>query len=443
MAVLEDIVRVDIAVQSQSPSRATFAVPLIAGFHTRFAERVRSYSSIDALEDDGFVATDAEHKIASAIFAQSPTVPLIKVGRLAGAQNARVVKLLATARNETAYVVEINGTEFSFTSDVDATAAEIATGLTSAINAGSLPVTASVDTNNLMLTADVSGPDFYVDVTDESLWASIQDTTAARSSLATDLSEILAADPDWYALVLTRNNHLDIAAAAAWIETRKRVLFAGAINFGAIVSAQNNLGSNSTSLVGVLAALTYNRTGTVFTKHEADFPHAALLGAVLPLDPGSWTAHCKTLTGVQASLLSDTERINLEANFGNHYQVVAGINVLFNGYMASGRFFDLQVFVDWNEARIKEEIFSAMAFSDNKIPYTQAGIDIIENCISKVLDQGTQQGGWAPGTTFVRSPKFSTISAGNKAARLLDDVVFGGTYAGAIHEVEVAGKLTQ
>lgn len=441
MADITDFVSVSISINAQSPSRASFAVPLIAGFHTRFAGTIKTYNKLADMEADGFVAADAEHKVASAIFAQNPTVSKVKVGRLSGAQTPRLVKLLAIAQNLTEYVVSINGTSFSFTSDASATAAEIASGLTSAINAGSLAVTASVDTNNLLLTADVDGPDFYVDVDDVSLWSSIQDVSLVRSSISTDLAAFLAADSEWYAVCLTRNNHLDAALAAAFVQSNKRVFVANAVNWGGIVSAQDCLANNTTNLLGVLEAAGYTRTLSVFSKHDADYAAAGLLGVVLPKVVGSWSAHAKTIVGAQAESLTPTEQGYVEANRGNHYQTVAGVAVLQKGWMAASRFFDEIVISDWTEARIKEEIFAAFVFND-KIPFTEAGIGIIEACVLSVLQKGVDQGAFVAGTPYCRSPRVSAISAIDKTARLLDGVEFGATLAGAIHKVELRGNLS-
>lgn len=442
MAALEDFVSVSIQISAASPARATFAVPLIASFHTKFPELVRSYSRLTDLLADGFVATDAEYVVASKFFAQNPRVPSVKLGRLTGTQTARVVKLLASAKNSTTYEVIINGTSFEFTSDSSATAAEIATGLVSAINAGTEPVTASLDTNNLVLTGDVAGVDFTVDIADESLWASIQDTSTARSTLATDLAALLASDDAWYALALTRNNADDIVAAAGFVQSNKRVLLATAIDFGAIDTAADNLAANTTNLLGQLEAAGYTRTLAVFTKHDADHIAAALGGRVLPLTVGSWTAHAKTLSGVQPSVLTSTEQANVEANRGNHYQTVAGISLTQKGWMSSERFFDEVVILDWTEARIKEGVIAALASANGKIPYTEEGAGIVEGVIVGVLKEGERNGAFVEGSGFARAPDIATVSSIDKAARALTNVEFGATLQGAIHTVEIRGTLS-
>lgn len=78
---------------------------------------------------------------------------------------AQVNTLTPTAANATVYTVTINGTNHSYTSDADATAAEIVTGLTSAINSGieASYVTASGSTT-LIITSDTAGLPFTLSV---------------------------------------------------------------------------------------------------------------------------------------------------------------------------------------------------------------------------------------------------------------------------------------
>lgn len=442
MADIADVVVVDVVVSARAPTRRTFAVPLIAGFHTRFPELVRTYTSIESMEADGFTAEDAEHKVASALLAQDVTVPSFKVGRLSGAQTARVVTMLATARNSTVYTVKINDRTYSFTSDASATAAEIATGLVAVINAdGTIPVTASVSTNNLVLTADVAGPDFFVDIADESLWASVQDTSSVRSSISTDLASILVADAGWYALLLTRNNHLDAALAAAFVQTRDRIFGTTAINFGSIVSAQDNLAANTTNLLGVLKTANYDRSFGLFSKHDGDYTAAGALGVVLPKTPGSWTLQLKSINGAQASSLTPTEQANVEANNGNHYQTIFGVDVVQQGKTAEGQFLDITVLVDWTVARVQEEAFVILTFND-KVPFTQAGASLLANAPEKVLAEGVENGGFEEGTTYVRPPNVSTLSTVDKASRYMNPIQFGGVMQGAVHKVRFEGKLS-
>ena len=70
--------------------------------------------------------------------------------------------------NAVTYTVTINGTAFDFLSDADATDDEITAGLTSAINLGAEPVTATDNIDGTLdLDADVAGVAFTVVVSDD------------------------------------------------------------------------------------------------------------------------------------------------------------------------------------------------------------------------------------------------------------------------------------
>lgn len=67
---------------------------------------------------------------------------------------ARDVRITPVAQNNTLYRVTINGAVHDYTSDADATVAEITLGLASAINGGSEPVTATDNGTSLDVVGD-------------------------------------------------------------------------------------------------------------------------------------------------------------------------------------------------------------------------------------------------------------------------------------------------
>lgn len=70
--------------------------------------------------------------------------------------NIQVVSIAVTAVNSAVYTVTINGTTYSYTADGSATTGEITVGLAAAINAGTVPVTASGTDTPLILTSDTA-----------------------------------------------------------------------------------------------------------------------------------------------------------------------------------------------------------------------------------------------------------------------------------------------
>lgn len=124
------ITRVSGAVTQQG-----FSTPLVLAYHDRWtSDRVREYASVEEAAADGFVSTDPVHKILTAIFAQNEPPGTVKVGRRASAYT-QTLRLTPTAANSTAYTVEIDGIEATYTSDASGTIAEVCTNLTAAINA--------------------------------------------------------------------------------------------------------------------------------------------------------------------------------------------------------------------------------------------------------------------------------------------------------------------
>lgn len=135
----------------------------------------------------------------------------------------------------------------------------------------------------------------------------------------------------------------------------------------------------------------------------------------------------------------------------NTFEKFGNISITQNGKIASGEWIDVIRFRDWLVEEIQTRVFNAMT-NVGKIPYTDAGIAVIEGQIRSALKLGQQRGGIAPTeynengeknlgfTTEV--PLASSISAGQKASRILEDVKFKARLAGAIHVVEITGSLT-
>ena len=119
--------------------------------------------------------------------------------------------------------------------------------------------------------------------------------------------------------------------------------------------------------------------------------------------------------------------------------------------MAAGEWIDVIRFRDWLAEEIKVYVLNVLV-NNEKVPYTDAGIAIIEGAIRQSLRQGQVNGGIAPveydeegnknlGYT-VTVPLAANISANQKASRILTDVKFTARLAGAIHVVEIKGSLT-
>jgi hypothetical protein len=425
MPLLNEIVDVEITRESRGITRVGFNTPLLLSFHSRFAEVVRTYSSLSGMVADGFLTSDNAYKMANSVFAQADCPDEIKVGRLTTAV-AQVNTLTPTVVNSFLYTVTINGILYSYTSDGTATAAEIVTGINAAINAGTEPVTAS-GTVTVILTSDTAGAGFSLSLSAN--WANV--ATTPNNGIVEDLQLISAVDDDFYAVVTETANKDKILDLARYIEATEKIYFATTADAAVIAGTEDNV-------VDRLNELAYDRSVALYSA-DANFPSCAWIGTRLAQDPGSATWMFPTLVGINASSLSTTQSGNVRTPFGNTYETFAGRNIVRNGTVASGEYVDVIIGIDYLTQRIREDVFEALA-NAKKIPYTDAGVAIIESVLRARLTDGINKGILASFTITV--PKVASISSVDKAARLLPDVVFTGVLAGAIHKVEIAGRVS-
>lgn len=437
MATLDSIVTVTITTEGVRVTQAGFGTPLIMTMKVpaAFTERYREYAATSEMVTDGFATTDPAYLAATAVFSQSPRPETVIVGRQAGTPSAQTVKLtpVAPVANSTAYTVTINGTDFTYTSDATATVAEITAGLEALINAGGEPVTATDNITDLDLVSDVAVDLFTLEVNRKLLE---RKDNSADDGIVADITAVTDENDDWYALLLTRESEAEILAAAAHIETLKKTMFYATADDEVYDSGV------TTDVMSDMETAAYTRSMGIYHTKPHQYAAAAWAGNMLPRDPGSATPKFKTLAGVDSYLLTTTETSSLEAKNGNHYQEVAGVNITQQGVVASGEFYDVIRFIDFLTARMQEGVFERLA-ALAKIPFTDQGIAVVEAEVRAALQLGIGTGGLAADPApAVSVPRAADVSTANKANRVLPDVTFEATLAGAIHSTQISGVVS-
>lgn len=316
---------------------------------------------------------------------------------------------------------------------VAATAAEIINGLRSLIDGLDFDLTLTDQTTFLRAVADTAGDFFSFEVANAAKLGIAQDH--ANPGIATDLTAIAFESSDWYAFVTLFNSKALVDAAAAWAESNSK-LYVPQTQDTAVITTTI---SGTDDVAEALRANAYDYSPPIYHPKTAAFADAAWLGKCLPFDPGSETWKFKTLAGVPAVTFTDSQLVNLRAKRCNFYYTVAGRNITSEGISPSGRFIDTVRGTDWFIARLQERVFLLLA-SVAKIPFTDGGIALIEGAVRAQCDEAVEEGFFAPGFT-VTVPKAADVSAPNKAARLLPDVKFNATLAGAIHKTEIDGVV--
>lgn len=443
MADPSDIIDLTITIQASGLSRPGFGVPCIGGYHARTTgDRVSTYNEVTDMADDGFAVTDLEYLMAQAVKGAESSPNQFKVARLGTVAEGptQIMDLTAATAISTRYYLELAITgsgdyqEVEYISSATATNAEILNGITAAVAAltgysGNITaVTASG--SKVRISGAAAGKHFNLAEV-SSTFSNVTDETA-DPGIATDINTILAEDSDWYALLLTYKGAAIQAAAAALIQTLRKMYITATMDREVATSATDDIGT-------ALNAASYTRTIVIFNDDHMKHPDGALAGVWLPYDPGSETLMFKQLVGQVAGNLSASQITNLKAKKVNYYVDYGGQSIVANGVTSEGKYADLIRFVDWLFVEIQYDVL-ALLIREPKVAFTVGGITQVEGTIDAVLQRGVRVGGLQPGYVLT-VPALEDITIAQKEARNLGPVRFSAESAGAIQGVTIRGSV--
>ncbi len=430
---LDQIVDIQITLGSKSVTRAGFGTPLILGTDSEGwytdGELIRSYTSLSGVNNDFDTYSD-EYKWAQRLFSQEKKPKKILIG-LRPRPRASVETITPIVKNEDNYRVTINGVEYKFTSDKEATAVKIVAGLLAVINKDNRFRMTASGTNTLILTAD--NPSQRNEVSTSSNLSLVH--TGYYSNIINDIQDIQAINDDWYCLILTSRQNEDILRAAGFIETLRKIFIAASNDVSIISGYGNDLGNQ-------LRRGSYSRTALIWSRDVENGPDAAWAGRKLPTDPGSEQWRYASLSGIKPDMLTATEQEILNKKNVNHYTTVGGVGIVQKGKMASGQWIDVTRFLDWFTARVQEGIY-ALLVSVEKVPYTDGGVTSLESIVRAKIEEGIRVGGISREPSYtVISQKVAEVDPQLRQDRIFPDISFEFRLAGAIGEVTVKGFVS-
>ena len=451
MVDINTVVQITITKDTATVSRVGFGTPAMLTYHTAFPQLARSFANIDeVIQPTGpFLAGSREVAIATAMFAQNPRPSRIVMLRRATAplRDVTVTPVTdATAGkpfNLFDYEITlgdgVNLETFTFTSDADAVVAEIVAGLVALINAGTVDVLATDNATDLQIQsangpggAPTAGVPFTMEI-DRSLMT--QDDATADPGIVADLAAARAVNDEWYGLVSDANGEAEINSLATSIETLKKIYIAESADDDVPTVVVDDVASD-------LQTSALERTGLMWNTKPHTSPGGAWLGKQLPTDPGSTTWKFKTLATIAVDDIRSDEQGFLDGKNANYYAVVAGINITFEGTAGSGEFIDTVRGTDWLESRMQERIFTTFA-RNPKISLDDLGIQTIVNDVEGQLREGVSVTFLASDPAFVVTfPRASEVDPTSKGIRLLPDIFFTATLAGAVHKTTIAGRVS-
>lgn len=464
---LSDIVNVVITTQNPGITQAGFGIPLVTSHTATWAERTRTYNNIAGVVGD-FAATTAEYQAANAFFAQSPSPPTIMIGRCANKPtqifNIAIATVISVAG--TNYKVRINdmssgsagaaaGVTATFTTVGADTNDSIATGIQGAITALAIAgVTAtlsgSVGSKIVVVTMTLAkfiGIEVY-DILAGGVGGllSLSEVTA-DPGITADLTAINNESVAWYGLNTLFRSSAIIAAAAAWVETNTK-LFLPATSDTLVATQALGVGSD---VAQTLKASARFRTGVFFHPRNDEFADCAQMARFFPLNPGSENWRLKTLSGPSPANLTSTQVTNLNAKYCNFYYLLGGVNAIGgNGKVSANEYIDVIRFRDWWVAGVQGRLVN-LELQANKIPYTDAGIALIEAEVRAQNTAGIAAGGISataiptgyttPGPV-VTVPLVANVSPSDKQNRVLNNVNTAWVLAGAINAMTINAQIT-
>lgn len=436
---LDDLVKMNISASTQTPTEEGFGTILIAAqkVPAAFNTRTKLFGSLTEMTDLGFSVSDPAYLAAQKIKAQNPSLSGWKVGKRANKLTQSLKLKCTSAVQGDVYSVKINGTQITYTVLAAATTTTVATAIELLIEAvAGVDSTAATDTITFGPTA---GAGELIDVKEWSTNFQFTDVTAdpgGSTGLANDLAAIQAFDKDWYGLVLDSNSEAEIAVAALFCETEKKLFVPNTSDWGCEDAA------TTTDIMSDMKAAAYARTGVMYSRSQLlSYSGAAWMGKQFTQAPGSDTWKFKTLASVTVDTLSAGARAAILAKNGNIYTATSGVNITEEGKTASGEWIDVTRFVDWQRARIQFLVFGGFV-NNGKIAFTDPGVELVASFVEQGLSDGVEAGGLAEGSVGVTVPKVSSLVEADRAARKLKGMKFKGRLAGAIHELEIDGTIT-
>lgn len=427
---------------AESPS---FTNILFVTANAYFEDRLMAFSSLDEVKD--ILPTDSNaYKGLRLAFSQRNGAPQpIYLGR----RKADVVILSPDADRVgkiTEYKLTVTSDEKSTTVSHTSTTQETAENIVEALKN-------KIDNTDITITSAAGGLSLATSTSEKLVVTAVVKMTQEFTTSET-AADLLAAimeenDSDWYVMSCEDHTEAFVMAMAAEIEAT------GSSNTPKIYAVSSADAETITPLVdpaddlfGKLQELGYVRTYPFWSANsDSVFPELAPIATNAIYQPGVTTYKFMQLTGVgnAADPVTGkdlrTARLGYIADRNASWQSrERGVDFVHGGKVAGGEWLDIIIARDWMNDRIESRLLTLLLNQvGGKIPFTPEGKQKVINVIDGVLQESVNLGilsGYI-GTTIPEITSFE-----DQAHRILDQVKFTGFLAGAIHFINVSGKLT-
>jgi Protein of unknown function (DUF3383) len=437
---LQPIVDVSVMVTGTATTRRTFDQGLIIGTSSvvPHSERIRQYTSIDDMLTDGFTDESPEYLAANLYFAQDTPATYVWIGR----QDLTAIATVDIDSGGTGYAVgdTLVVTQSGASSSILRVAAVTAGVVTSVtITDGGTGYSAAT---GLPTTTSGSGTSCTIDI------------LTIGETAVTAVTACRQAGNEWYPCVVCGATKSDHEAIAAYVE-------AATPSTTYMYTTQDTDVLNSsvaTDIFSVLKGLDYDRSWGLYSGQSV-YAAAGAMGVAMGLNTGladsAYTLKFKSITGISVDSLTQTQvtaatskKGNTYCNYGTDYDMIS------EGYMASGVFFDQQINRDMLANNIQRNVMDLL-YGQVKVAQTDSGITLIVNEITSACKEAVTIGYIAPGTWtgatvlnlkkgdsltsgyLVQAEKIADQSTANRNARKAPNIYACVKEAGAVHSVTI------
>ncbi len=483
---------VDVVISKGTPSVsvAGFGIPLVIIDTPLISTsvRVKSFSTVEDVESY-FGAGSESALLADAYFTQDPEntehPETLLFGRFALDDTSGTLECGTSPEldfevwkliDDGEFSVDVNGVnddvdslDFTSVTSLDDVATVITAGLTSGTctfleNRFVIisPTDGATSTMTLLSTVatpagtDISGSGFLDGDILKSIsnpGGSILSQGQVAESFEDGLTAIENVDNTWATMFASKNFRSDsvLTDMVDSIESRRKIFLITSNDPNILVSG------NETNICFYIKDLNFGRSGVLYDDDPALYPAVSWAGQQLPKPLGSSNWAYKTLAGIDQGadqdipgvVLTEAQKNTALAFNCNLYTETQGATYTYFGTMGGGRnadkegeFIDVVRNIDFLQARVEEGLLSLLLEKDI-IPFTDAGITIVENRLQSLLKTyGVDQGILVDGSVITNFPKRADVSQIDRDDRLLPDGTFQAELQGGINRVIVRGIVS-
>ncbi len=449
MAGITDIVSVDIAIQDSAPKAVEFDTIVVVAKAPFMGGRLYAVTpqGLAAMVADGFTDWSRAHQLISRMKGQSGGVAQAFVWGRTAQQTQALDLTIDTTATAVGKTIAGNVSYGGVTSPISVTVAvntvdAILDLIEAAIDASPAGLAGIVTTPDnataTKLTLSNGVPGTFVQLDGFPRAVQLEDVSAAGTGFAAELAAMKAElGESVYGLLIDGYSQSEIALAAAFALANDMV-FLGQ-------SADHEILTNQTDdIATALKTANNSQANTVISRYMTGDQAAALLGRQLGQVPGSSNWAMQQLAGVPADTFTDAEHAFARGKHALTYTTTRGVAHTWDGWTASGRYFDIVHGVAALKADIETRAYQVLLNSE-KVPFNATGRAQIQSAMEGALVAaegpvgvpGTIEPGWK-----VTPPDLRNYSPVDKAARAMRTFEFNAVMTGAVNSVGIAGTLT-